>query len=288
MHLVRYTVDGKNWLLGALAGERIVQLHEPDLLTLIEEGEGGLQRARELVAKARPADAPSGPGSAVRKGAVKLGAPLVNPPKLICIGLNYREHARETNKPIPKAPVVFSKFASAIAGPEDPIIIPPVTSKVDYEVELAVVIGRGGRNIPEGEALEHVFGYTIMNDVSARDLQTMDTQWLKGKTLDTFAPMGPAVVTRDEIPDPQALRLYMKRNGEIVQDATTADMIFSVAYLIRYLSSLFTLQPGDVIATGTPEGVIMGQENPRWLQDGEMLEAGIEGIGVLRNPVRAE
>lgn len=288
MHLVRYSVDGKTWLLGALAGERVVQLHAPDLLALIEEGVAGVQRAQELVGDAFLSDAPAGPGSAVPSSAVKLGAPLVNPPKLICIGLNYREHARETNKPIPKVPVVFSKFASAITGPEAPIIIPPVTSQVDYEVELAVVIGKGGRNIPEAQALEHVFGYTIINDVSARDLQTMDTQWLKGKTLDTFAPLGPAVVTRDEMADPQNLRLFMKRNGELVQDANTGDMIFSVAELIHYLSTLFTLQPGDVIATGTPQGVIMGQEDPKWLQDGEVLEAGIEGIGVLRNPVRAE
>lgn len=288
MHLVRYSVDGQSWLLGALVGERIVQLHVPDLLTLIEEGEAGLQRARELVHTARETEVPDGPGSAVPKESTKLGAPLVNPPKLICIGLNYREHARETNKPIPAVPVVFSKFASAITGPEAPIIIPPVTKKVDYEVELGVVIGKGGRNIPEEEALEHVFGYTIINDVSARDLQNETSQWLKGKTIDTFAPMGPVVVTRDEIADPQNLRLFMKRNGEIVQDANTADMIFPVAELIHYLSTLFTLEPGDVLATGTPEGVIMGQKEPRWLQEGEVLEAGIEGIGVLRNPVRVE
>jgi len=283
MHLVRYRVDGAIWRLGAEVGAKIVELPYPDLLTLIRSGEAGLRTARELI---RAAEREDPAVRTVKKTDVVLGAPLVNPPKLICIGLNYRDHIAESRMKIPQEPVVFSKFNSAIIGPEEPILIPPITRQVDYEVELAVSFGTGGRNIPEDEALGHVFGYTILNDVSARDLQFRD-QWLKGKTLDTFAPMGPAVVTADAVGDPQSLRLYMKRNGRIVQDASTADMIFPVKYLIHYLSTLFTLEPGDVIATGTPHGVILGQENPQWLQPGEVLEAGIDKIGVLRNPVAA-
>lgn len=283
MRIVRYSVDGSSWLLGAEVGERIVQLPEPGLLSLIAAGEEGLNRAREVVQAAQDG---SSAVAVVDRARVKLGAPLTNPPKLICIGLNYKDHAAESKMAIPKEPVVFSKFNSAIIGPEEPIEIPPVTQQVDYEVELAVVIGKGGRNIAEDDALDHVFGYTILNDMSARDLQMRD-QWLKGKTLDTFAPMGPAVVTADEIGDPQSLRIYMKRNGVTVQDASTRDMIFPVRYLIHFLSTLFTLEPGDVIATGTPQGVILGQENPQWLQPGEVLEAGVEKIGVLRNPLVA-
>lgn len=279
MKILRYTLNGSDWRLGVQVSQGIVPLSVPDLPTLVRAGAEGLKQVREQV------DSPS---ELVDLSNVTLGAPIVNPPKFICIGLNYLEHAKETNVEPPKAPVVFSKFNSAIIGPEEAIRIPPVTEKVDYEVELGVVIGRGGRNIPAAEALEHVFGYTIVNDVSARDLQKMDSQWLKGKTLDTFAPIGPVVVTSDAIQDPQQLRITMKRNGAIVQDATTNDMIFSVREIIHYLSTLFTLEPGDIIATGTPHGVIMGQKNPRWLQPGEILEAGIEKIGVLRNPIVAD
>ncbi len=280
MRLVRFSADGKDWRFGAESGASVVPLPYSDVIGLIRDGEDGLERARELVRAA-------GDDVAIPRDRVRLGAPIVNPSKIVCIGLNYRDHAAESKMQVPAAPVLFAKYATAIAGPEDPILIPPIAKQIDYEAELAVVIGRGGKNIPESEALDHVFGYTIMNDVSARDLQFEDGQWLKGKTLDTFAPLGPAIVTADEIPDPQKLRVTMKRNGTIVQNASTSDMIFTVGFIVHYLSTLFTLEPGDVIATGTPPGVILGQETPDWLRPGEVLEAGIEPIGVLRNEVRA-
>jgi 2-keto-4-pentenoate hydratase/2-oxohepta-3-ene-1,7-dioic acid hydratase in catechol pathway len=215
-------------------------------------------------------------------------APIPRPPKLICIGLNYRDHAAETNMELPRTPVVFGKYASAVIGPDEPIVLPRISSQVDYEAELAVVIGRRGKNVPVEQAMDFVAGYTIINDVSARDLQMESGQWLKGKTCDTFAPMGPWVVTTDEVADPHDLHVSLRLNGETMQDSNTKQMIFPIPELISYLSRLFTLEVGDVIATGTPSGVGFARRPPIFLQDGDLVEIEIEGIGVLRNPVVKE
>lgn len=217
-----------------------------------------------------------------------LLSPIPRPPKLICIGLNYRDHAAESKSAIPDVPTVFSKFHTAVTGHRHPIVLPKDTSKPDYEAEFAVVIGRGGRRIPEASWREHVFGYTIVNDVSARDVQAATSQWMLSKTFDTFAPIGPAIVTADEIEDPHTLDLSLALNGEVMQSSNTRNLIFGVPKLIAHLSSVFTLEPGDVIATGTPAGVGFARKPPRWLKPGDECRVRIEKIGELVNPVVAE
>ncbi|RPI75961.1 MAG: FAA hydrolase family protein [Ignavibacteriales bacterium] len=213
-------------------------------------------------------------------------APLKHPSKIPAIGLNYIDHAAESKMEVPKTPIVFTKFPNSITGPRDAIKIPiRLTQKVDYEVELAVIIGKGGKNISKEEALNYVFGYTIVNDVSARDLQFADGQWVRGKSLDTFCPMGPIIVTIDEIKDPQNLKLVCEVNGEKLQNDSTKNMIFSVADLISILSQAFTLERGDIIATGTPSGVGFSRKPPIYLKDGDIVKTWIEGIGELVNPV---
>jgi 2-keto-4-pentenoate hydratase/2-oxohepta-3-ene-1,7-dioic acid hydratase in catechol pathway len=230
--------------------------------------------------------APEPAGGAI--ATAELLAP-VEPSKIVCIGLNYLDHIRECNLEVPQVPLVFAKFPSSLVGPTEPIRIPTgLTTRVDWEVELAVVIGRRARDVSRQDALDHVFGYTVANDVSARDLQFSDGQWVRGKSLDTFCPVGPVVVTADEIPDPQALRLTTRVNGETVQDATTDLMVFDVATLISFCSQSFTLEPGDLLLTGTPWGCGEFMEPPRSLVAGDVVECAIEGIGALRNPVVRE
>jgi len=215
-------------------------------------------------------------------------APVPKPAKIICIGLNYRDHAAESKLAIPEVPTVFAKFASSLTGHGRPIVLPANSTKPDYEAEFAVVIGKGGRHIPEGRWRDHVFGYTILNDVSARDFQMATSQWMIGKTFDTFAPMGPAVVTADEIDDPHNLRISLSLSGELMQDSNTSNLIFKLPQLISYLSSVFTLEPGDVISTGTPAGVGFARKPPRWLKPGDECVVSVDGLGELRNPVVAE
>lgn len=215
-----------------------------------------------------------------------LGPPLRNPGKVVAIGLNYADHAAEGKVAVPSEPLVFAKFPSAIIGPGDPIRWDrSLTDAVDYEAELAVVIGQTARRIDPATALDHVFGYMCLNDVSARDLQFGDGQWVRGKSLDTFCPIGPWLVTADEIPDPQALRISCSVSGQMLQEASTADMFFGVAELIARLSAAFTLEPGDIIATGTPPGVGWFRDPPKLLRDGDEVVVSIERIGELRNPV---
>jgi len=215
-----------------------------------------------------------------------LEAPVSAPTKILAIGLNYADHARESGVEPPPAPVTFVKTPNSICGPDAPIRYSKDDStQVDYEVELAVVIGRRARHVSVDEALDHVFGYTVCNDVSARDAQFSDQQWVRAKSFDTFCPLGPWIVTADEIADPQQLRLWCRVNGTTLQDSTTAEMIFGVAFLISYLSRVMTLEPGDVIATGTPFGVGFARTPPVFLGDGDLVEVEVEGIGVLRNPV---
>jgi len=217
----------------------------------------------------------------------KLLAP-VNPPNILCIGLNYRRHAEESGMALPERPLLFLKPTSTLAHPGDPIIHPAATSELDYECELAVVIGRTAKNVSEDQALDHVLGYTCANDVSARDWQLRyDKQWARGKSFDTFCPLGPVLVTPAVLPDPNRLRIRTRVNGETLQDSNTADMIFNVRQIIASLSANFTLQPGTVILTGTPEGVGMGRKPPRWLVPGDVCEIEIEGIGLLKNHVQA-
>ena len=216
---------------------------------------------------------------------VKIEAPVPRPGKIICIGLNYRNHAIESGMDIPKSPIIFSKFQTCIVGPADPIRIPIGSEKVDYEAELAVVIGRRATNVKATAAFDYVLGYTNFNDVSARDFQFADGQWQRGKSCDTFAPMGPFISTRDEIIDPHKQRICFRLNGETLQDSTTAELIFGVPELIEFLSSNITLEPGDVIATGTPPGVGFARKPPVFMKNGDIAEVEIEGLGILSNPV---
>jgi 2-keto-4-pentenoate hydratase/2-oxohepta-3-ene-1,7-dioic acid hydratase in catechol pathway len=221
---------------------------------------------------------------------VRLLAPVPDPRKIICIGLNYRDHAAESDVPAPSEPVLFSKYPTALLGHKDPIVLPQVSQEVDYEAELVVVIGRGGRHIPRDRAFEHVGGYTAGHDVSARDwqLNKPGKQWMAGKTFDTFAPVGPALVTPDEVPDPHNLGIRLRLNGETMQNSNTSQLIFRVDQLIEYVSQIFTLEPGDLIFTGTPPGVGMARKPPVWLKPGDQVEVEIDRLGILSNSVIAE
>lgn len=277
MRLVTFD-HGTGPRVGRLLGKQIVDLGCTDMAAFLALPDWQAKAGKLDGAPAFPLDS------------VRLLAPVTRPPKFIGIGLNYSDHAAEAGMAVPKQPILFAKFANSVSGPTDPIPHPgeALTGKLDWEVELGVVIGRKCRKVSEAEALDYIAGYTVINDVSARDLQMFDGQWLKGKALDGFAPMGPALVTADEIPDPQNLRLSLHVNGEKMQDGTTAAMVFGVASLVSFLSQLMTLEPGDVIATGTPPGVGMGKKpNPIWLQVGDVCRAEIEGIGVIENSVVA-
>uniref|UniRef100_E6QML2 5-oxopent-3-ene-1,2,5-tricarboxylate decarboxylase n=1 Tax=mine drainage metagenome TaxID=410659 RepID=E6QML2_9ZZZZ len=219
---------------------------------------------------------------------VKLHAPLVNPPRIFCIGLNYRDHALESGMGIPKFPVVFFKMVPSIIGPGDAIQLPAITRQPDYEAELAVVLGKGGYRISAAKAMHHVYGYTILNDVSARDIQFATSQWSLSKSLPTFCPMGPAIVTQDEISDPHSLAIRLSINGEELQNSNTCELIFRIPELVEYISSITPLLPGDIISTGTPSGVGMGRTPKRWLLAGETVTVSIEGLGSLTSPVVAE
>ena len=231
--------------------------------------------------------ADEGDAAPVLDPADRLGRPVGRPSKLVCIGLNYRDHAAESGMPLTAEPVIFFKATTAICGPNDVIEIPPGSEKTDWEVELAVVIGRTARRIAETDALAHVAGYCVHNDLSERAYQLeRGGQWVKGKSCDTFAPLGPWLVTRDEVPDPQALPLWLKVNGLDRQRSTTAQMIFSVAHVVSYLSHFMTLLPGDIVSTGTPHGVGLGLKPPVYLRAGDLVELGVEGLGSQRSPVR--
>ncbi len=213
----------------------------------------------------------------------RLGAPVGSVGKLVGVGLNFSDHAEESGMPIPTEPILFMKATSAISGPNDNVILPPNTQMVDWEVELGVVIGDRAKNVDQSNALQHVAGYTVVNDVSERAWQMARSgQWMKGKSADTFAPIGPWLVTADQVPDPQALKMRLDLNGKRMQDGSSATMIFSVAELISYISEFMTLEPGDILTTGTPPGVGLGQKPPFYLCDGDVMELSIEGLGQQR------
>jgi acylpyruvate hydrolase len=219
---------------------------------------------------------------------LRLAAPVPRPGKILCLGMNYRDHAAEAGQPVPEVPVIFTKPPSCVIGPGDPILLPKVSSEVDYEIEFAFVMGRRAKDVPDGKAMDYVAGYTIFHDVSARDYQLCTSQWYIGKAFDTFGPMGPFLITKDEVPDPHALAVELRLNGEVRQKSSTRNLIFGVPRLVAFLSEVMTLEPGDVVATGTPAGVGFGRKPPRWLKPGEEVIVRIAGIGELRNPTVAE
>ncbi len=296
MKLATYTYDGST-RLGALVGESLLDLraaHAAEnpggalpttLLELVQGGGTAFDAGRGVFeqAAANPVDyAPH----LHPLSDVTLHAPLPRPGKIICVGLNYADHCREQDVPFPERPLLFTKFTSAVSDPGAPISWPEGSSEqVDFEAELAVVIGREAKNVEEADALDYVAGYMTVNDVSARDVQFADQQWDRGKGFDTFYPMGPYLVTADEIPDPQALAIQTRVNGETMQDSSTAEMIFTVARIIAFITRTATLYPGDVISTGTPHGVGVFRSPQVFLKPGDVVEVEVEGLGVLRNPV---
>ena len=279
MKLCRITLSGAPALCAVL-GDRLVPLAPAGYRTT----EDAIARPEGLMDALTACEA----GAALSADSVSFLPVVSAPGKILCVGVNYAKHIKECGETLPVIPVLFSKFNTSLAAHEETIYPPVASSRIDYEAELVVVIGKGGRNIPESEALSHVFGYTCGNDLSARDLQMRTSQWLAGKTCDQFAPVGPWIVTADEI-DPHDLSVRSLLNGEVRQSDSTASMIFPVERIISYISSIMTLEPGDIIFTGTPDGVILGKpESERvWLKEGDVIEIEISGIGVLRNTIGA-
>jgi len=314
MKLVSYDLQGQT-RIGVLSNETVVDLvsarreladsltseftsiaRVSDMLSLLDAGEPALRAARSLVDKVA-SHIEDRPVSPLHKASVmlplaeiRLVAPIPRPRKnLICLGLNYHDHWAETagrrGEPLPSVPVFFTKSPTAVIGPFDDIVYPSATTELDYEVELAVVIGQRGKDISREEAFDYVAGYTILNDVSARDLQRRHQQWFRSKSLDTFAPLGPYLVTKDEIENPHGLNMELTVNSEIRQKSNTGNMIFKIPEIIEILSQDMTLEPGDVIGTGTPAGVALGMSPPRYLKMNDVVEARIEGLGHIRNRV---
>lgn len=294
MRLVTYEADGE-WRAGIAIADKIVDASaaakaaqvnaEPGpvsnraIIQLPRDQQLRLEEAAQTLANPYPS-----PPDVFLSENVLLGPPLRDPDKIICLGLNYRSHAEEAGFAAPTVPILFAKYRNALTGPTSPILLPGVSEEIDYEAELAVVIGRRCKNVTAEQALEFVAGYMAFNDISARDLQFRSGQWLSGKTLDTFAPCGPALVIH-EIDDPQDLNISTRLNGQTLQQSNTCNMIFPVAETISYVSQLMTLEPGDIIATGTPEGVGFKRNPPVFLHDGDVVEVEVQGIGALRNPV---
>jgi 2-keto-4-pentenoate hydratase/2-oxohepta-3-ene-1,7-dioic acid hydratase in catechol pathway len=274
MKIVTFCLVDGNPRPGILLEDGIVDLSEQKFESVLELIAGGGKAAAE--------------GRKVSLDVARLLAPLPNPPRIFCIGLNYRDHAIESKMAIPAVPTVFLKLASAVIGPDAPIVLPKLSTQPDYEAEMAVVIGRGGYKIPAEAWREHIFGYTIVNDVSARDVQLATSQWTLGKSFATFCPIGPTIVTADEIADPHALDIRLTIDGEELQHSNTRELIFRVPELIAYISSIAPLEAGDIISTGTPQGVGLGRKPQRWLKPGETIAIEIAGLGKLVNPTVAE
>lgn len=273
MKLVTFSLEDRKPRPGILLDDAVVDLSQQFGSTL------------ELIAGGRKPD-DSGPRVSLAKA--RLLAPILHPPRIFCIGLNYRDHAIESNMQIPAVPTVFLKLASSVIGPQEPIVLPSISTQPDYEAEFAVVVGKGGYRIPASAWQEHVFGYTIVNDVSARDVQLATSQWILGKSFPSFCPIGPAVVTADEISDPHALDIRLTIEGEELQHSNTRELIFRVPQLIEHISSVTPLEPGDIISTGTPQGVGLGRKPQRWLKPGETITVEVQGLGQLVNPTVAE
>ncbi len=290
MKLVTFLANGQirlGALLPASHEQQIVDLNRADprvpdnIIAFLEAGPNALTLAQQALA------APS-PAAILARNTITLKAPIPRPGKIICLGLNYRDHAIESNLAIPTYPVVFAKFSNVVIGPGEAIVLPKISQEVDYEAEFGVVIGKRARAVAEADALGYVAGYLPFHDVSARDYQMRTSQWVIGKTFDTFGPMGPALTTADEIPDPHNLNIQLSIGGEVLQSSNTRHLIFNVNQIIAHLSAVMTLAPGDVIATGTPSGVGMARTPKRFLKPGEVVRIEIERLGVLENPVVAE
>jgi len=283
MRLISFRQNGHTGT-GVLNGNGVFPLQNlgyHDALSFIAAGREVQQRVQDLSSRASARDL-------LPLDSLRVTAPIPRPAKILCIGLNYRDHAAESKMEIPSVPTVFAKFSNAVIGPGDPIILSSATQKPDYEAEFAVVIGKKAKHVANSQWKDHIFGYTILNDVSARDVQLATSQWTVGKSFDTFAPIGPHIVTADEVPDPHALDIRLSIGGETLQHSNTRELIFKIPDLIEYLSRAMTLEPGDIISTGTPAGVGLGRNPQRWLQAGEEVVIEIEKIGTLRNPVIAE
>lgn len=251
----------------------------PDVLSVLRGGADALRKVQTHIA-----ESPAG----VQLASVKLCAPIPDPPKILCMGLNYRDHAKEAGLEIPKYPVIFAKYRNTVIGTGDNIVLPKNSKKPDYEAEFGFVIGKTGRHVKAENWRDHVFGYMNCNDVSARDYQMSVSQWTMGKNFDTFAPMGPYLVSADEIEDPHNLNISLTLNGETMQSSNTRELIFGIPETVAFLSSVMTLEPGDVVLTGTPGGVGFSRKPPRWLAPGDEVVVSIEGLGELRNTCVAE
>jgi acylpyruvate hydrolase len=264
-----------------------------DMIGLLKGGKASLEAASQAVSFARwqlgdDLHHPNLRGILYNLDDISLLPPVLHPDKIICLGLNYRDHAAEAGMSVPDYPILFHKVSNSLIGHGQPIVIPRISEKIDYEGELTIIIGRRGKYIPEDQALSHVAGYTIGNDVSARDLQFRTSQWTTGKMLDTFGPLGPALVTSDEIPDANNLTIKTILNGEVMQDGTTADKIFRVPHIVSYISQIVTLEAGDVIMTGTPPGIGNARNPPVFMKSGDTVSVEIERLGTLTNPLVAE
>jgi acylpyruvate hydrolase len=271
----------------AAAAEVLRKLGRPpqDMIELLGQGERYRKALGVAAACAGEMAAKAPKGLLAPLAKAKLRAPIAHPQKITCIGLNYADHAREGGQEPPPAPIFFLKSHNTICGPGDPIKLPPNSTQVDYEAEFAVVIGKRGSRIAESDAHRYIAGYTILHDVSARDMQFADKQWYRGKSCDTFAPTGPWIVTPDEIPDPHNLRISLTLNGETLQDSNTSNLIFKVPFLVSYLSQSVTWEVGDLISTGTPPGVGFARKPPVFMKSGDIVSVSVEGIGTLTNPV---
>ncbi len=284
MRLTAYQTNGGPRVAGLRDGAWI-DLNQADpavphcIKALLAQGPEGLDRAHRAMEQ----------GSLLAAESVRRIAPIPRPEKVICVGLNYKDHAQEARMPLPAEPVIFSKFPTAVLADGEPIVLPPLSAEVDYEAELVAVIGVGGRSIPVEKAREHIAAYCCGNDVSARDWQLRKPggQWLLGKSFDTFAPFGPTLVTADEVPDPNNLRVQLRLNGQVMQESSTSQFIFPIETLVSYISGVCTLSPGDLIFTGTPGGVGFVRRPPVFLKPGDVVEVEIERLGILRNPVVA-
>ena len=286
MRLCTFQRDGEA-RIGAARGSGIVDVRAVDgelpstLLELLQGGEDALARARRALDAARDEHVRS-------RDEVTMLPPIANPSKIACIGLNYRDHAADVEMDLPEHVVVFAKWPNTLIGDGAPIVIPRASHRVDYEAELAFVVGKRARNVPEQSAYDVIAGYMCLNDVSVRDYQMRTSQWTMGKVFDTHAPCGPFLVTRDEVPDPGNLRISCSIDGEMLQDSSTSQLVFGVPRLVAELSAVMTLEPGDIVATGTPAGVGTSRTPKRWIRPGERVRVEIEGLGVLENPAIAE
>ncbi|MFZ1941856.1 MAG: fumarylacetoacetate hydrolase family protein [Terracidiphilus sp.] len=279
MKLVSFSVAGSKVHPGALIEEAA---------TVVDLTAGGYPDTLSAIATGFTSIDTPGAYPGHKLASVRLHAPLTNPPRIFAIGLNYRDHARESKMELPAAPVVFFKMQTAIIGPGEAIVLPRNSKEPDYEAELAFVIGRGGYRIPASQWREHVYGYTIINDVSARDVQRSTSQWSLAKSFPTFCPMGPAITPLNAVADPHKLNISLDINGEVLQNSNTSELVFTIPALIEYISSITPLLPGDIVSTGTPSGVGMGRSPKRWLKSGDTVTVHIEDLGSLANPVVAE